>query len=74
MEFQHFIPSGTLKPYMKHYYIFKSEPDIEFDDIVCPGGDMEMIFSLGQGTWQSSVENKFFSTAKIEKPRACPLT
>jgi len=59
MEFNHFIPSDILKPYIKHYYVFESDSAIEFEDTVFPSGDMEVIFNLGEGIWESSVENKF---------------
>ncbi|SFE42059.1 Helix-turn-helix domain-containing protein [Chitinophaga sp. CF118] len=66
MEFKHFPPSDILKPYVKHYYIFESDSDIEFEDTVFPSGDMEVIFNLGEGTWESSAENKFLRTPQIE--------
>lgn len=66
MEFKHFLPSDILKPYVRHYYIFESDSDIEFEDTVFPSGDMEAIFNLGGGIWESSVENKFIKTPKIE--------
>lgn len=66
MEFRQFAPSDILKPYVRHYYIFESDADIEFEDTVFPSGDMEMIFNLGHGIWESSVEDKFIKTPKIE--------
>ena len=59
MEFKYFPPSDILKPYVKCYYIFETDSDIEFEDTVFPSGDMEVIFNLGEGIWESSVENKF---------------
>jgi AraC-like DNA-binding protein len=66
MEFKYFSPSDILKPYIKHYYIFESDSDAGFEDTVFPSGDMEVIFNLGEGIWESSVENKFFKTPQIE--------
>jgi AraC-like DNA-binding protein len=66
MEFIHFSPSDILKPYVRHYYIFESDSDMEFEDTVFPSGDMEVIFNLGGGVWESSVENKFFQTPPVE--------
>ena len=66
MEFTHFLPSGILKPYVKHYYVFESGDDTGFEDTVFPSGDMEMIFNLGCGTWESLVAGKFRQTPKIE--------
>ncbi|MGY0037228.1 DUF6597 domain-containing transcriptional factor [Pedobacter sp. NJ-S-72] len=66
MEFKQFLPSDILKPYIRHYYIFESGSDTEFEDTVFPSGDMEVIFNLGEGIWESSVENKFLKTPAIE--------
>jgi AraC-like DNA-binding protein len=66
MEFKHFAPSDILKPYIRHYYIFQSDDDTEFEDTVFPSGDMEVIFNLGEGTWESAADNKFIKTPKIE--------
>lgn len=66
MEFKNFAPSDILKPYVKHYYIFESDADVEFEDTVFPSGDMEAIFNLGEGTWESAVDDKFLKTPQIE--------
>jgi AraC-like DNA-binding protein len=66
MEFRYYSPSDILKPYIKHYYIFESGADTSFEDTVFPGGDMEVIFNLGKGIWESSVDNTFQKTPQIE--------
>ncbi|GIQ57087.1 AraC family transcriptional regulator [Flavobacterium collinsii] len=66
MQFQYFSPSEILKPYIKHYYIFESDSDIEFEDTVFPSGEMEIIFNLGDGIWESLVDKTFYKTPKIE--------
>lgn len=66
MEFKQFPPSDILKPYIRHYYIFESDTDIEFEDTVFPSGDLELIFNLGQGVWESFTENRFSPHAPIE--------
>jgi len=66
MEFRHFPPSEILRPYIKHYYIFESDADVEFEDTVFPSGDMEVIFNLGEGRWESLVDDKFCKTPPIE--------
>jgi AraC-like DNA-binding protein len=66
VNFKQFAPSNILMPYIKHYYIFESDSDIEFEDIVFPSGDMEVIFNLGNGVWESSVGNEFYKTPQIE--------
>ncbi|HMH20957.1 MAG TPA: helix-turn-helix transcriptional regulator [Puia sp.] len=66
MEFRNIPPSDSLRRYIKRYYIFESDTDMEFEDTVFPSGDMEVIFNLGEGTWESSEKNKFFRTPQIE--------
>jgi AraC-like DNA-binding protein len=66
MNFQEFAPSESLKPYIKCYYTFASGSDVEFEDTVFPSGLMEFIFNLGEGTWETSVNEKFQVTPKVE--------
>lgn len=66
MEFKQFLPSDILRPYVRHYYIFESDANVEFDDTVFPSGDMEAIFNLGEGVWESSVKDEFLKTPPIE--------
>jgi len=66
MEFRYFPPSNLLKPYIRHYYLFESDADLEFEDTVFPSGEMEIIFNLGEGKWAASVENQFFPNPPIE--------
>jgi len=66
MEFKYFTPADVLKPYIRHFYFFESDSEYEFDDIVFPSGDIEVIFNLGEGIWQSSVANVFLKNPPIE--------
>lgn len=66
MEFKHFSPSEILQPYVKHYYLFESDADADFADTVFPSGDMEMIFNLGEGVWEASVDGQYRANPKIE--------
>ena len=66
MELNYFQPSDILKPYVKHYYLFESAADTSFEDTVFPSGDMEMIFNLGGGVWESSVNDSYVRTPNIE--------
>jgi AraC-like DNA-binding protein len=66
MEFKHFLPSAALRPYIRHYYIFESNASVAFDDTVFPSGDMEVIFNLGEGSWEAEVENEFYKNPPIE--------
>jgi len=56
MEFTYFSPSEVLRPYIRHYYLFRSAQATAFEDTVFPSGDMEIIFNLGEGIW-STPEN-----------------
>lgn len=66
MELRYFQPPDILKRYVRHYYVFESDTDIGFEDTVFPSGDMEMIFNLGGGLWESAVDDKYIRTPKIE--------
>jgi len=66
MDFQQFLPSERLKPYIRHYYLFESDSDAAFTDTVFPSGDMEMIFNLGDGIWETTVNNQFHQTPPVE--------
>jgi len=58
-DFKKFYPSDPLKPYIRYYFVFSSESHIQFEDTVFPSGDMEIIFNLGDGIWETAVDNKF---------------
>lgn len=66
MDFKQFLPSAALKPYIKYYYLFQSDNDKAFEDTVFPSGDMEMIFNLGEGIWEATVENRFQRNPAVE--------
>ena len=66
MEFQHFQPTQILAPYIRHYYVFESEGNTAYADTVFPSGDMEVIFNLGGGIWESFHENGFHKNPAIE--------
>lgn len=66
MEFRKFAPSDRLRPYIRYYYLFAADSHTAFQDIVLPSGDMEMIFNLGGGIWEASVNNGFLRTPPAE--------
>ena len=66
MKYQQIIPGERLRPYVKCYYIFESQTKVEVNDTVFPGGDMEIIFNLGEGIWQSSINDVFCTTPQVE--------
>jgi AraC-like DNA-binding protein len=66
MNFRQWAPSDILKPYIRHYYVFESASPTAFTDIVFPSGDMEMIFNLGNGIWESAAGGQFLQTPPVE--------
>jgi AraC-like DNA-binding protein len=66
MNYREITPEDKLKPFIKCFYLFESDSDSEFEDVVFPSGFTEMIFNLGQGAWATSVGNKYEKTPKIE--------
>ncbi|WP_160710915.1 helix-turn-helix transcriptional regulator [Chitinophaga solisilvae] len=66
MNYQEIQPGALLQPYVQHYYLFESAEQLEMDDIVLPGGHLEIIFNLGDATWKTAPDKVFKDTAKIE--------
>ena len=66
MQFRYFAPSLVLRPYIRHYYSFVSDEGAGFEDTVFPSGDMEVIFNLGAGTWETAADNRFIKTPQVE--------
>ncbi len=66
MKYTEIIPGERLKPYVKCYFLFESETEMEIEDTVFPSGNMEFIFNLGTGIWKSEVDNTFHKTPPIE--------
>lgn len=66
MKYREIIPGERLRPYVRCYFVFESNTDVAFEDTVFPSGQMEIIFNLGNGIWQSSVNNVFHTTPQVE--------
>jgi AraC-like DNA-binding protein len=66
MQYREITPEDKLKPFIKCFYLFQSNSDAEFEDVVFPSGFTEMIFNLGQGAWAAPAGNKYQQTPKIE--------
>jgi AraC-like DNA-binding protein len=66
MMFQEIVPGSKLKPFIKCIYFYQSESADNYDDIVFPSGNMEVIFNLGSGKWQVKKEDRFYTTPPIE--------
>jgi AraC-like DNA-binding protein len=66
MNYREITPQDKLKPFIKCFYLFQSDSDEEFEDVVFPSGFTEMIFNLGQGAWAAPLGNKHGKTPIIE--------
>ena len=66
MQYTEIRPGDKLTPYVKCYYIYQAEADVAFDDTVFPSGNVEIIFNLGTGKWQTAVGNGFATTPAVE--------
>lgn len=66
MEFQYIQPAKILLPYIRHYYLFESSEPIGYEDTVFPSGDMEVIFNLGNGIWESYQRGHYEKNPAIE--------
>lgn len=66
MRYNEIRPGIQLKEYVKCYYIYESETNVAFEDIVFPSGCIEIIFNLGTGKWQTSNGDVFITTPSIE--------
>lgn len=66
MVFKELLPEPRLQPYIKCFYLYESDSDRSYDDIVFPSGTMEVIFNLGAGNWRSKKGDTFFTTPPVE--------
>lgn len=66
MIYNEIRPGALLKEYVKCYYVYESDTNVAFEDIVFPSGCIEIIFNLGTGKWQTSNNNIFVTTPSIE--------
>lgn len=66
MMYREYKPGPLLKEYIKCYYIYESDSEATFEDTVFPSGNMEIIFNLGAGHWQTAPDNNFITTPPIE--------
>jgi len=66
MKYNEIKPGARLKEYVKCYYIYESETNVAFEDIVFPSGCIEIIFNLGTGKWQTAAGDVFVTTPPIE--------
>lgn len=55
-----------LRPYIKDFYFYEADSSTNYEDVVFPSGNMEVIFNLGDGNWQSKQDGRFITTPPIE--------
>lgn len=67
MIFKEIAPDSRLSPYIKDFYFYEADSAINYDDVVFPSGNMEVIFNLGDGNWQRKLDDDlFYTTPPIE--------
>ena len=66
MIFNEIAPGNKLKPFIKCLYFYQSDSAVDYDDIVFPSGNMEVIFNLGSGNWQAKRDNDYYTTPPVE--------
>jgi AraC-like DNA-binding protein len=66
MKYNEIIPGQLLRQYVKCYYIYESDTNVAYDDTVFPSGNLEIIFNLGEGKWQTAVGDVYVTTPSIE--------
>jgi AraC-like DNA-binding protein len=66
MAYKEFIPGEALRQYVKCYYIYESDTSDVFEDRAFATGCIEVMFNLGNGTWQTARNNEFVTTPAVE--------
>ncbi|AXY76357.1 AraC family transcriptional regulator [Paraflavitalea soli] len=66
MTYREIKPGNRLRQHVKCYYTYESESAASFADTVFPSGNMEIIFNLGTGKWQTAAGDDFVTNPAIE--------
>jgi AraC-like DNA-binding protein len=66
MNYREIQPCESLKKYVKCYYIFESLSEVPYQDKAFATGCIELMFNIGNGKWQTAVNNEFITTPAIE--------
>ncbi len=66
MTYREIKPGSRLRQYVKCYYTYESESATPYADSVFPSGNMEIIFNLGTGKWQTAAGDDYVTTPPIE--------
>jgi AraC-like DNA-binding protein len=65
MEFQHFLPSTILQPYVKNYWIFTTDKDIS-NQVLYPTGFLELAINISGGDVITHVGNRSIKMPDLE--------
>jgi AraC-like DNA-binding protein len=66
MTYQEYTPGENLRAFVKCFYVCEYDTDIVFEDKACATGSMEIMFNLGNGSFQTGRENSFDTTPRVE--------
>ncbi len=66
MTFKEILPGQQLRPYIKGFFYYEADSSVNFDDVVFPSGNMEVIFNMGDGRWKAKQDSTFYTTPPIE--------
>ena len=66
MTYQEFTPSENLRAFIKCFYVCEYDTDAVFQDMALATGSMEIMFNLGNGSFQTGRENNFDTTPRVE--------
>ena len=66
MIYKEILPHENLRGYVKCYYLSEYDTDVVVQDKAFATGCMEIMFNLGNGTFQTGRDNHFETTPRIE--------
>jgi AraC-like DNA-binding protein len=66
MNYKEFLPSENLKAFVKCFYLCEYEDNIVFQDKAFATGCMEIMFNLGNGSFETGRGHSFSTTPRIE--------
>ncbi|MEJ1239740.1 helix-turn-helix transcriptional regulator [Chryseolinea sp. T2] len=66
MNYQEYIPSESLRSYVKCYYVFEAADQKIINDNAFATGCVEVMFNLQGSRWETQEKGKFTHTAKME--------
>jgi AraC-like DNA-binding protein len=66
MTYKEFLPNETLRAFVKCYYLSEYDTDTVVQDKAFATGSMELMFNLGNGSFQTGRDGIFETTPRIE--------